>query len=76
MRTRCLSQCGRPGTIGGLSHLKCKTLQAGPHSMHLPTAHTCFDDYAAAARVWLAGKTRVLTAVSNCTSFGLEQGPD
>ena len=75
MRTRCLSQCGRPGTIGGLSHLKCKTLQAGPHSMHLPTAHTCFNtlllpEYG--SRV----KTRVLTAVSNCTSFGLEQGPD
>lgn len=49
--------------------------RAGLHSMHQPTAHTRFNtllppEYG--SRV----KTRVPTAISDCTSFGLERGPD
>ena len=59
--------------IGGLRHLKCKIQRAGPDSMQLPTAHTCFNTLLL-PEYGSRGKTRdrVLTAITNCTTFGLE----
>jgi len=59
--------------IGGLEKMKCVIQRAGPDSMSLPTAHTCFNvlmlpEYTSRGKT----RDRLLTAISNSSGFGLE----
>jgi len=59
--------------IGGLKNINCIIQRAGPDSMSLPTAHTCFNvlilpDYTSRGKT----RDRLLTAINNSSGFGLE----
>jgi len=59
--------------LGGLAKLKFIVQRAGPDSMDLPTAHTCFNvltmpEYGSRAKL----RDRLTVAIHNATGFGLQ----